>query len=310
MGRWTLSRKILCLALLNLVLLAGVILVFARAQFRFGTESFLIGPAQDRIMAIANAFSVELDGTPEGSQPALFARYAQQYDAQFYLVDPGGMALAGASGDLPAEVLDRMRRRGPGPPRRMGEQKDGPPRRRPPPGDAFRDPFDRPPPQDMEGPPRGRPPDRAAPPPPRGRGGEPEPVFLAIAHDPAAYWVGVRIPVSLPGLPVGTPGVLLIRTSSIFNGKIFVDFRLWAGMALCLACVSGLCWLPFIRGLTRSIGQMDRLTQQIAEGRFDSLVAIDRRDELGHLGKQINRMAGRLQSFVTSQKRFSWRHRA
>jgi two-component system sensor histidine kinase CpxA len=65
-----------------------------------------------------------------------------------------------------------------------------------------------------------------------------------------------------------------------------------------------LCWLPFIRALTRSIAQMDRVTAQIAEGRFDAHVADTRPDELGHLGREINRLGARLQGFVKNQKRF------
>src|SRR5580692_8177249 len=68
--------------------------------------------------------------------------------------------------------------------------------------------------------------------------------------------------------------------------------------------MSVLCWLLFVRGLTQSIGEMDRVTKQIAEGRFDVQVAGRRGDELGDLGRQINQMAARLQSFVKNQKRF------
>ena len=49
---------------------------------------------------------------------------------------------------------------------------------------------------------------------------------------------------------------------------------------------------------------MDRVTAQIADGRFDVQAAEPRSDELGHLGSEIDRMAGRLESFVRKQKRF------
>jgi two-component system sensor histidine kinase CpxA len=49
---------------------------------------------------------------------------------------------------------------------------------------------------------------------------------------------------------------------------------------------------------------MDHATEAIAEGRFDVQVTHSRRDELGHLGAQINRMAARLEGFVKHQKRF------
>jgi two-component system sensor histidine kinase CpxA len=98
--------------------------------------------------------------------------------------------------------------------------------------------------------------------------------------------------------------VLLLRADSIFNRSLFFDWRrlLWVGAALIAAAL--MCWLPFVRGLTQSIRQMDLATEQIAQGRFDQHVTGNRRDELGHLGRQINQMAGRLEGFVKHQKRF------
>ena len=95
-----------------------------------------------------------------------------------------------------------------------------------------------------------------------------------------------------------------MRAGSLFNSDLFFDWRLWLGVALSIVAVSALCWVPFIRGLTHSVAQMDRVTQQIAEGRFDVQVAHHRRDELGHLGEQINRLAARLQSFVKTRSVF------
>ena len=36
------------------------------------------------------------------------------------------------------------------------------------------------------------------------------------------------------------------------------------------ARLSALLWLPFVRGITRTVGQMTHATRQIAEGRFDT----------------------------------------
>ena len=47
-------RKITLLALLNMLLLAGVMVVFFRSQFQSGPQSLMLGPVQDRILAIAN----------------------------------------------------------------------------------------------------------------------------------------------------------------------------------------------------------------------------------------------------------------
>ena len=49
---------------------------------------------------------------------------------------------------------------------------------------------------------------------------------------------------------------------------------------------------------------MDRVTKEIALGRFQARVPESRRDELGDLGQQINTLASKLESFVSSQKRF------
>ena len=67
---------------------------------------------------------------------------------------------------------------------------------------------------------------------------------------------------------------------------------------------SFLCWLPLVRGITRAITQMMSATAAIAEGRFDVQVETRRQDELGSLGRSVNRMAERLRSYVQGQKRF------
>jgi hypothetical protein len=76
-----LSRKVALLAVANLLLLAAVLFVFFRSQFQSGTQSLLLGPVQDRIMAIANRFSVELSGAPEAAVDSILASYRQRYQA-------------------------------------------------------------------------------------------------------------------------------------------------------------------------------------------------------------------------------------
>lgn len=140
--------------------------------------------------------------------------------------------------------------------------------------------------------------------PPREPGPGPrEPFFFAISRAPALYWTGIRLPIDSPE-GGNVPAVLLLRSATLFNAKLFFDWQPWAALALTLAGISALCWLPFLRGLTTAIAQMDRVTEQIALGRFDGRVADRRADELGHLGAQINRMAARLEAFVQNQKRF------
>jgi two-component system sensor histidine kinase CpxA len=291
--RWTLSRKILLLAALNLALLGAVLAAFAMAQFRRGPEAILLGPAHDRIQAIANAFSVDLD-SPMSDPAALFASYGKKYDAGFFLVNPDGDTMAGPPAVLPPEVVERMHRTRP----------PGAPRGRPPPRKKG-------PPPERKGDRKGRPPEDGPPPPPEdrkgppgGRAPSPEAVFFAISHSPTAYWAGARIPAALPGMPEGTPAILLIRSASLFNSNLFFDFRIALALAASLLVVTAACWLPFIQNLTGTIAAMDRATEQMAQGQFDAQVSHGRGDELGHLAEQINRLASRLQNFVKNEKRF------
>jgi len=273
-----LSRKILFLAVLNLVLLAALMVGFGFWQLRIGPESLLLGPARDRLLWIGNAFSVEFQATPPGERDNLLAAFGKRYGAEFFLVHPRGW-IAGPEVELPPELRERIRRAAPPP------IEDRPPDPEPPP-----------PPLDGEDGDR-----RPGPPP---RRDPPEAIFLEITHHPTQYWAGIRVAVSGPDIRQGAPAVLLIRVNSLFNSTFFFDWRLFGGIALSVAAVTALCWLPFIRTLTRSIKQMDQVTAQIAEGRFDAQVAIHRSDELGHLGQAINRLGARLQGFVRNQKRF------
>ncbi len=143
------------------------------------------------------------------------------------------------------------------------------------------------------------------PPGPRRRGGPPQrpPFFLVTTTNPTLYWAVVRLPVVTPDGST-RPAMLIFRAASLWNSKLFFDWRPWLGLAAALLAVSLLCWLPFLRGLTWSIREMDQVTREIALGRFATRVPDSRRDELGDLGRQINTMAARLQNFVSSQKRF------
>lgn len=283
-----LSRKILFLALLNLSLLGLALVIFARWQFQLGPESLLLGPARERIVGIADSFVVALDSAPESSRDQIFATFGKRYGADVFLTDPQGRSMLGPEIDLPRELLDRI------------NAVALPPR-----------PAKRPPPPVPGGPGRGRgegPAEDGAngpPPPPRERAGSPpEAAFLVITHNPTGYWAGARVPLHLAEWEQQRPTLFLLRSNSMFNSSLFFDWRLWILAALTVIGVTALCWLPFVRGITRSISDMGQATRQISEGRFEAQARVDRGDELGELAAQINRMAARLESFVSYQKRF------
>ena len=63
--RIPLYSKVLLIALLNLTLLGVALAVIVRAQFRVDPGSFLLAPAESRIMNAARAVALDLDQNPE-----------------------------------------------------------------------------------------------------------------------------------------------------------------------------------------------------------------------------------------------------
>jgi two-component system sensor histidine kinase CpxA len=91
---------------------------------------------------------------------------------------------------------------------------------------------------------------------------------------------------------------------SLWTNPFFFDYTPWLAAAVVVILVSAACWLPLIRGLTRSISQLTAATGAIAEGKLETRVSLRRRDELGQLSEAVNRMAERLSGFVDGQRRF------
>jgi len=97
---------------------------------------------------------------------------------------------------------------------------------------------------------------------------------------------------------------------SLVSSRLFFDPTPWITIGLAVILISAACWLPFIPGMTRSISQMKRAAEQIAEGHFEVHVADRRHNEIGQLGAAVNRMAARLAGFVNGQKAFLQRDSA
>jgi two-component system sensor histidine kinase CpxA len=138
------------------------------------------------------------------------------------------------------------------------------------------------------------------PPPPN-----PAPQLAVIrTGDPEEYWVNVHIQIWSADRREERHGDLIWRFPSLWRNSFFFDYTPWVAVVLAVIVVSILCWLPLIRGLTRSITQLTRATGQIAEGHFDVALPTERRDELGQLSDSIHRMAQRLSGYVVGQRRF------
>jgi two-component system sensor histidine kinase CpxA len=94
------------------------------------------------------------------------------------------------------------------------------------------------------------------------------------------------------------------RFDSLWTNPFFFNFKPWLSIAALVVLISAVCWLPFIRGLTRALSNLTAATGQIAEGHFEVKLPTSRRDEIGQLSDSINQMAHRLSSYVSGQKRF------
>lgn len=303
----SLSRRIFLLAFINVALLAAVFLVFARYQLHLEFGSFLLAPVRDRLEDVGASLAFDLEKTPVEERTALMGRYAAEYGVDFFLFDNDGPQLAGRPVELPGEVAEALRRGGrdnppdgkapPGPPRRP--RRDGPPPRD---GRGFRGGEDRPPP------PRSlvEEDDRRPPPPRRGPGRPGGPVarqsFQLSAND--IFWVGTRLPVTRPDSDETVRGTLILAAKSFYGTPLFFDFKPWLAALAAVIGVFLLCWLPFIRSLTKTISGITRATEEIEKGNFEHRLSEARSDELGQLSLAINRMASRLAGFVSGQKRF------
>ena len=264
--RASIPVKILLLSFLNVVLLGLVFVVFVRVQYRADLSSLLLSPGRDRILAISRLIALELPETDRGEWNRLLAQYASANHGVCYLFASEGSQLAGPPIDLPSSLLDTIRR-------------------------------DQPPPFEREGA-RGAKPSKLEllPPPP--------PVFLIKSNAPTRYWVGVRVPVWGESAGRHVPGTLVWSFPSLWTNSLLFDYKPWLAVVIVVILLSVACWLPLIRGLTHSISQLTSATGAIAQGRFETKLSVNRRDELGQLSQAINDMAERLAGFVRGQRRF------
>jgi two-component system, OmpR family, sensor histidine kinase CpxA len=265
--RARLYAKILGWFLLNLLLLVAAVGIFLRTQYDFDLNALVSGRAGSQVDALGRLIEAELRKSPPSTWDEVLHRYDAAYRVQFSLYRPDGFSIAGVTTLLPPEVESRL---------------------------AVTHPRQPPPP----------PPNSSLPSPP-----EPSPGRFAktLVHtrDPSAYWALLEI-----GLPSAgknsrpNPGILVIRSETLNAGGLFFDVRPWLLAGALLVAASALFWLPFVRRITGSLFRMTEATKRIADGNFDVTLEIRSRDELGSLADSINRMAGRLDGFVSGQRRF------
>ncbi|MGH9799394.1 MAG: HAMP domain-containing sensor histidine kinase [Blastocatellia bacterium] len=268
--RLSLFARIMLWFFLNLAVIGGVLFALFNLQFRLEPDSPLLAGSAVRIENIARAITDDIrDKSPE-ERKIIVQRYSEAYRLDFSIYANTGEKLAGKESALPTEVLYRIKVRPPG----QGVPPEEASRGQGPPGDRS---------------------------PPRPR---PFPVSTMKTSNPTRYWAVVRIPVYEPGKPEPVRASLAASSDSITGNGLFFDPKPWLVIAAVVFGLSILLWLPFVRGLTKTIRQITSAAEKIAEENFEVRVDEHRSDELGRLGKAINHLSGRLAGFVTGQKRF------
>lgn len=287
----SIGAKILLLAALNLLLLIAIGLAASGVRVPRSISQMVMQSAERRLQDAVRRIALDLERSSAGDASAVLQRYAGEFRTRFILVLNDGTRLAGADLALPADVVRAL---------------SGP---RSPDGRGPRDGF-RPPPKAGGFPPPGSgrfrdgPPDRVGPPESGSGLRLPQtPAHLVTVDGDPAHWIVLRTPIRFAGQSDIVPGSLLVVPYGWLGDSLLFPVQ-WIGWALLALVVTGVCWFPFLRGITTSLGRMERVTDQIAHGTFDARLSLSRTDELGRLSSSIESMATRLGALVSGQKRF------
>lgn len=106
--RFPIYLKIIGWFFLNLLGLALLALLFVRAQFGLGLDSFLLGAAGERIQAVSEVLQGELATQPVENWTAVLERFGKSYHVDFLVVQLDGNRLAGPNLPLPRDVERRL----------------------------------------------------------------------------------------------------------------------------------------------------------------------------------------------------------
>ncbi len=268
--RFPLALKVSGWLLLNLALLAALGTGFLISQKGLNWNALVEGPPGRRIQDLVNAAVGDLQNLPPSSREEALSHFAKNCGVSAALMGARGQILTGSLPDIPPVVSEMLHPHNP-PPRPQ-----------------------RPPREDEVVPGGDNPPDDA--PLPR----QPNSQRILIRDgEPPVFWMAVHV-----GGQNRPPAILVMKIPNFGVLLTLLDLAPWLWIGAIAIGVSLLFWLPFVRSLTRDLRRLNRATESIADGHFDTRVAENRRDELGALGGSVNRMAGRLDRLVTGQKRF------
>lgn len=233
-------------------------------SFSFRFESISSGTAH-KMDAVSREISEQIHEKSRAERDEILKRYSNQYNVEFFVFDNQGKQLGGREITLPPEVFNEILYPESGP------KATGQPANRP----------------------------NLPPRPPLA----PMSIFVKT-ENPKLYWSGNRTMTIENGIREPIKTRILAVSDSFTGDGLFFDPTPWLIIIGIIVLVSIVCWFPFVRHLTKSISQMTRATEKIADEDFEIRISENRTDELGVLGKSVNHLAKRLSGFVGGQKRF------
>ena len=268
--RFPLALKVSLWLLLNLLLLAGLaaVMLFRDGERGFTWDGLLAGASGRGVQAWAEITVGDLRTRPRFEWDGQLARAGAIRNVEIAFYGANYRHLGGMLGEDPPPAVREWIESHPRPNRAAVL----------PPEEALGE--EPPPPQPA--PPR-RLPER----------------MLIRSEKTGAFWIGLQH--AAPGRP---RDFFLIRVPSFRTLLDVLELKASLWIAAGAVVFSILFWLPFVGGVSRALRRLTRATEDIADGRFDTRVPEERRDELGALGVSINRMSGRLERLVGGQKRF------
>jgi len=272
--RFSLFTRIIIWFFLNLLVLGLILFVFFSYNFRFRPNSGFSNFFTGNIESVTRQIGVETDDKTRIERDEILKNYTEKYKGvEFFLFDNKGRQLGGREIQLPETIFNEITR------------------------EEFLPPPQKPNNNSSEKPAQPMPPRGTPPPPP------PFSTYLKT-NNPTLYWFGARtMTFEKDGNePIRTR--LLAVSDSFYGYGLFFNPMPWLILTAIVVLASLIFWFPFVRNITKSIGQITKATEEIADEKFAVRVGENRTDELGTLGTSINHLAKRLEGFVGGQKRF------
>ena len=301
-----LSLRIFLLLMFNVVLASLLLSWVAGKYYSVGWNQLTRSGAESRLVSMAELVNESLDEADREDWGKVLEGFEKAYQVDLGLYRPFKDSLIeGTEWELSDGEKGLFRNEGP--PRR----EDGPPPRRREGGEVGGPDDDRRPPprRSVDGPPLGRGSDgpdgmreggRTRP--PRSEEDEIDLRFLKLFHTEQGEIGAVRIDILDAREKQRRSSVLLIRGRE--GCDLFFTWQpLFWGLAGVLV-LSLLVWVPWVYRMTRRLGILTRGAESISHGDFEVSVATNRTDEIGRLSRSLQSMAGKLDDFVSGQKRF------